>query len=663
MIVLFRNNRGSLEILSPQRVRDELSLAVNSGVEQVEAVEAGDNPNLALSSVLSKLGVENVEVGSEDVRDAIVSAGISDDRIGVIFSMSRPHFLALVYLLYSGGADASSIGRIVDLDTRSRTEVLLEMVSGDSAESIVSVAFDSAINRFFHSPAERPAETLDLEYFKPDDSSSTVVDLAVSMVPDVFFTVQSLYREKVYGITDGSTPADWPMDAISGSWVCGGKYCSTTSARSRSFLSTFYSNWAASSPKRFPDYYQHLTNVSEYKDYSKQVSTTRLHSFMLNSYLPFLSIRTFRLRESNRRDESSAFDSNKARYISAALRRGSIYATSLTSYVPSYFTLAYWVYSDEEDISSTTKDLGYWESFLKDSSPGDALRDAEAASTTAAGDFSYVDDEGVAGFLKELFPVSALASERTSESYAPSYFLTRRGYFSIYPGATQTYFTTNPSLLAYDRKARARAQQLAAFDMLAKDDGTVVSMGPLSVREFASTALKIALAKVGYSDSDVVALASYSQASSYFSGLKASVTQAILDQAKDPSSGADYNYLISDSNANHLNRVFVADVVGQFFDYLLDNEQDEFVPVLSEESMSTYRLLNFLKHTIINFGSFMDSLEFNQYYREFVYMVAIARGGLNKDVSYSAFSNRSSTITISDIKDVAYPGSWDRILG
>jgi hypothetical protein len=189
--------------------------------------------------------------------------------------------------------------------------------------------------------------------------------------------------------------------------------------------------------------------------------------------------------------------------------------------------------------------------------------------------------------------------------------------------------------MAYSPKARKRAVQVSNFDVVAEDDGRLISMGPLSVIEFASSALARALDKVGYSDSDVVSLQSYEGAETYLELLRDNVVEAILAQSGSASDIANYNPLIRDDNANALNRVFLADLVSEFFDYLLA-DQSQFAPYLSSESMGAYRLLNFVKHTLINLPDYMRAVQDNQYYRQYVFMIALARGGLNKEYAYAA---------------------------
>jgi hypothetical protein len=646
MNLFFRNNRGNLEAISPESLRRSLAQLVSPDtseeIQEFDAEEASSGQE-ALLSIFSKLDVDSNIISASKVEDALTQSGVSQGKIEMIFAMSRPHFLAMVYILFTSGPD--EVSRLVDLSFSTRTRILMEILSPltqSAGQNIISTAFDSTVAGFFKRESERSSKALDLGYFRPNETSSTVVNLSVSMVPDVFYTVYNLYNDKLY---NKSYPEDWPLRRIFDAWKCPFApnqfdLCKYEAIHEQSFEGASYGVWNRSTNvNKAPNFYENLMRASEYRTNGKEtLSTEGLNRFLLNTYLPIASVKTFDDRLSNLSREWRGFDSSSN--SSEAVRRGIWFSTSgvisSATYMPSYFSFAQWMHDDEEDISTANRDLAYWSSFMSNTSPGSTLRATESSISTTSADFSYLSDPALITFMKELFPVDSLDSERNSQDYTAKQLINRVGFNSIYPGATVKTFGVDPCRMAYSPKARKRAVQVSKFDVVAEDDGRLISMGPLSVIEFASSALARALDKVGYSDSDVVSLQSYEGAETYLELLRDNVVEAILAQSGSASDTANYNPLIRDDNANALNRVFVADLVSEFFDYLLASEDSQFAPYLSSESMGAYRLLNFVKHTLINLSDYMKAVQANQYYRQYVFMIALARGGLNREYAYAA---------------------------
>jgi hypothetical protein len=211
------------------------------------------------------------------------------------------------------------------------------------------------------------------------------------------------------------------------------------------------------------------------------------------------------------------------------------------------------------------------------------------------------------------------------------------------PENTSSHISTSSCRIGYDSTVRSRITQLSKFDVLAANDGTVLSLGNQQVRDFALRSLESALSAAGYSDQAILSLDSEAAATAEINRIKGAVTSWILSQSPDASSPF-YNQNLSESSANELNRIFLAEVVGDYFDYLLDTESDNFSPSLSAGLMKGYRLLNFMKHTFINFEDYISEIKSTQFYRQFVLMVLLSYNGLNDRQSvYSLITSRQIT--------------------
>jgi hypothetical protein len=663
-VIAFRNNRGTLDVLSPEKLRRDMMILSNSEVTEIDAIDFQDASNAAILPLLTKLGISRVEITAVQVRD-FVSSQLDPSRASILFAMSRAHFLALVYLLYSGAISPSRLSEVIDLEDRSRTQVILDLLPEQSyGSNIITRAFEKATEELYFKPSERVSRLVGQSYFDSfslNAGPSTVFNRTLYSVPDVFFTVVRAYYKKLGVPAIGAGIKDlfdrWGSCSV---WNCSstksGRSHFETKAEDSWFGTGLFDKWnnnekekkkdSLGLKQRFSTFYSYLNYYTNYSANARTLNLFLFHNYILNSYLPISAIRAFKSREYNRVDESLGFQADLA---SEATRRAVSNASDLVapySYQPSYFLMAYWLYNNTDSIATTGKDLGYWNTFLID--PASPLRVAEAASAAGAISFSYVSDPRVVLFLKKLFPVISNDSERNRD-YISRLLLNSKETLEI-PGLPGPIISTMRSLVLSSSSVREAITQVSGFDFLANDSGSVVSIGFSEARNYAVAALSRALAKANYNDSDVLSIDSYNTASSRISNLKANVVSAVLSQNGDPANLADFNELLVGATPNELLRVFVADIIGDFFDYLLNNSATSFEPVLSSDSIKIYRLLNFIKHTFINFGRYMDSASSSPDYLQYTLLVALGATGLNRATAYGILNKGS--ITRQDISGI-----------
>ncbi len=646
-LIAFVNNRGGVDLLSPQRIRNDLMNLANSEVTEVEEFEFDDTENELLSSIIGKLGLSKTIVSADDIKDAIADQ-VDGDKISVLFSLSRQHFLAMAYLIHTGGIDAAGILRLINLDYRTRTQALLELIPEPESTSETNLILDGFVREtadLFFPSNQRESKPMDFSFFSPTGGGATVVDISRMIVPDIFFTVYYAYWTKIYG---SLSPDNWPITKINTDWVCGASRCNRTSARNNFFETEIYAKWRDNAKEktsdtrtikqRFPAFASYLEWRSDYQDETKNFSTQNMHTFLVNSLLPMSAIRAFYSRLSNKAAEWRGFPTS---WSEEATKRGIWYGSEIgAQHHPNYFLFARWMHDNTDTVATSDRTLSYWGTFLTDS--GNALRATVSSYSTASSDFTYINESElprVRQFMAELFPAQS-ASLRLSNTYMSGILLNSRGVQQV-AGSSKRYISTSTCRISYDSTVRSRIIQLSKFDVLANSsDSKVLSLGNQQVRDFAVKSLESALSAAGYSDQAILSLDSETAATTEINRIKGAVTSWILSQSPDASSPF-YNRDLSESSANELNRIFLAEVVGDYFDYLLDTESDTFSPSLSAGLMKGYRLLNFMKHTFINFEDYISEIKSTQFYRQFVLMVLLSYNGINdRESVYSLITSR-----------------------
>lgn len=645
-LIIFENNRGGVEPLSPQRIRNDLLNLTNTEISEVREFSFDETSSAVLSSITGKLGLSQSRVSLDDIRDAVADL-VDGDSVSAIFSFSRQHFMAVAYLIYTGGVDAAGISRLISLDYRTRTEALLQLIPEPETQAESNLVLEGFLREssgLFSAPGQRGFRPVDFGFFSPTGGGSTTIDVGRQIVPDIFFAIYYAYWFKIY---NKQSPSDWPITRVQTDWVCGGSRCNNTSARNNWLETDVYSKWSSNFEglrDTFPTFANLLETRSDYQENSKSISSEVTHAFLVNSFLPMSAARTFYKRMSNKASEWSGFPLEN--WSAEATRRGVWQGSRVYEpYTPNYFLFARWMHDNTDSVATSDRGLTYWRDFLDNGS--NALRATATSYQSASSDFSYISDSDlprVKEFMQELFPVNSSSADRSFPGYMAGHLLNRRVITSVpAPGGTSRYATTLNSLASTSITVRSRMSQLSRFDLLAKDDGTLLSLGDQGVKDFALRAIESALAAAGYTDDDILNLDTESAAIARLTELKSAVTSWILAQSPDASSQF-YNALLNDSNANELNRIFVAGVAGQYFDYLLDPDQTAFSPSLGSGLMKGYRLLNFLKHTFINFDSYLSAITGSQYYRQFVLMVLLAYSGVSdRQAIYSLVTSREIT--------------------
>jgi hypothetical protein len=633
-IITFRNRRGDREILSYGALKRDLMLLENTTIEAIPDFSTQDN---SLLGVFDKIGIESNDFSTEDVVEIFRNFSDEGERITTaIFSMSRPHFLAMVYLLYVN-RDPARIAGIVDLDYRTRTVALLDYLETSKTQnSVLERSFESYLSGFLHTSNDREPEAVPAEMYTSDYGLITETTRNIQQRAFKYPAVPSgnlgylTYLAMIETFAESEPPSlrtfiydNFHPTRGNVAWNIG----NAGSLGGYGYNLTNYGDWRINYREKDFDpraslaidikssYYNYLdfstdklTGVTRNNLSKPSISTDSFNSFLVETALSESAIKIFSLRSFYYKKESAALQPILDFYpiIDSRSKMAASYALSDQAskpFFPKLLQFAFLMYNNSAGIS-VSGDVP--QSIYTDS--GSTLRSVLGSAGNAPFDFSYISDEGVRTFIRELMP-EAFSGFRSSELFILSTMTTR---------------LVNPNGVFIERTTptidRQLASALAEFDVYADKDREIVTLGPAStgLRGFAMDSFRRALATAGYNESDLLSLSSYESSSDsrknakfYINDLKGKVVQAIIAQRFSPNT-QNHNENMRRGSPNVLNRYFLAEFVDRYFDFVIDTKKGtgDFRPTLSLEAMKHYRLLNFIKHSIINIQGLLFLLQY-----------------------------------------------------
>jgi hypothetical protein len=646
MAVIFVNEKGRELFLSTSVLKRDLSLLQNEQVEGIAGISLADLVG-PLGTVFSKLSVNTKKISSVDIETYFKSLDIED--LSFIFSLSRTHFLSIVYLLYEGIMTVEDVRSLIKNDYYTRNEILMIKLSQIQQENNnLILAFKESMSNL---EKPRPKKSV-----RNNFENLSFLNESLKIIPDHFYALKGLFSRSNFSNFDSFTNTNW---LIQGSITLDNKEknrgynskeytdynyfknivpgrLSTAFFLAIAFIIINPTAWLSgiglifaitfgySTVKGYFDYrdytsyLDYLKKTSRFKDLSgRLVSSDKVVDMAINRFFSeeVRKIYLTRLNYPNNNEES-IFSSNSLNNnsLNTFLRNSISYSISdenslaTDKFKPryiSFFHFLYWMYENTGNIST----IGQFNYSDYESNPSNIFREIVENSSlnNTIYNFEYLNNNlPLKNILLDLFPETATL-KRSNNSYIRSYFLDS----TLSSSNTKSLYST-PSNRT---KIESSLEKIFQNDFLISDSGVVSSLGTFGRASYLNEALTIALESANFENTDIDSLSSFTEAETYFNNLKSLVKNNIISQT------SSNNNQISLQPSNDIFKLFLGDLVDSYFSYIVNNKNEVFAPTISEGLMKTYRALNFLKHTFISIETFINSLKDNVSYKNFMMLI------------------------------------------
>jgi hypothetical protein len=648
MAVIFVNERGRELFLSDSVLRRDLSLLQNTQVEEISEISL-DVLGGPLGTVFSKLNVSVKKISSVDV-ETYFKKLLDIEDLSFIFSLSRTHFLAIVYLLYEGIMTINDIKSLIRNDYYTRNEILmikLSFVPQNPSDDLL-LAFKGFITNLEGSRLIKSVSNNFSNLYSLNESAR--------LIPDHFYALKGLFSRSNFSNFDSFSNTNWLVQ---------NSIAIDTQEKNRGYNSASYRDYnyfknivpgllgpafflivaAVINPigflvsipalviiaivgytaikgffdyRDYTSYLDYLKKTSRFKDIpGRLINSDKVIDMLMNRFFSE-EIRKIYLTRTNypNNNEESIFSSNSLNNnsMNMFLRNSISYSISdenslnTDKFKPryiSYFHFLYWMYLDTNNIS-TIQQFDYND---YESNPSNAFRQIVENSSlnNTIYNFEYLNDNlPLKNTLLELFPETA-SLKRSNQSYIRRYFL---------DSFTSSSITNSLYSLSSNRTRITNSlNKILENDFLLANNGAILSLGSFGRTNYINEATRIALESIDFEAADVSALSNFDSAKTYFNGIKTSVKNSIISQT------SSNNNQISSQPSNDIFKLFLGDLVDSYFSYLVNGTNEVFAPVISQELMKTYRALNFLKHTFISMESFVTNVKDNISYKNLMMLM------------------------------------------
>jgi hypothetical protein len=648
MAVIFVNEKGRELFLSESVLRRDLSLLQNTQVEEISEIPL-DGVNEKLNTVFSKLNVGIRKISSVDV-EIYFRRLLDIEDLAFIFSLSKTHFLAIVYLLYEGIMTINDIKSLIRNDYYTRNEILmikLSFVPQNPSDDLL-LAFKKFITNLEGSRLRK--------FVRNNFSNLYSLSDSLRIIPDHFYTLKNLFSRSNFSNFDSFSNTNWLVQ---------NSIAINEKEKDRgygSFENITYD--IAKNPlviialglitgtilflkyKDYTSYLDYLKKTSRFKDIpGRLIDSDKVIDMTMNRFFSE-EIRRIYLTRMNYSDnnEESIFSSNSLNNnsMNMFLRNSISYSISdenslnTDKFKPryiSYFHFLYWMYLNTNNIS-TIQQFNYND---YESNPSNAFRQIVENSSlnSTIYNFEYLNDNlPLKNTLLDLFPETE-SLKRSNQSYIRRYFL------DSISSSSQSITNSLYSLSSNTARIFGSLNKILDNDFLIANNGSISSLGRFGRTNYINEAIRIALESIDFEATDVSALSSFTNAQAYFNGIKTSVKNSIISQT------SSNNSEISSQPSNDIFKLFLGDLVDSYFSYLVNGTNEVFAPVISENMMKTYRALNFLKHTFISMETFVNSVRNNVSYKNFMMLIF----SVKHDLQFSEMEQiYKGGVTISEIE-------------
>jgi len=683
MAVIFVNQRGQEVFLSPSILRRDLALLQNRQVEGLSSVSF-DVLEGPLGTIFSKLNVNIKKISSVDV-ETYFKRQLDIEDLEFIFSLSRTHFLAIVYLLYENIMSIDDVKKLLKNDYYTRNEILMSTLNLVESEgkSLVN-SFTESISLLNRNRLRKTSPSPKIAALKEDQR----------IIPDHFYSLKELFSV-VPESTIFLNPRFSDFNSFSNvNWVSQAPTIGGTPIeiddreKKRGFFSWDYTRYI---------YYKGIGNVLgaafflaiaavvnpigwlfsipalifiaivgfdairgyfEYKDYTSYLDYLKKTSRFRSSVTSVGGAPVF-IPAGRRIESDKVLNLMLNRFFSEQVRK--VYSTRIN----------YSLNNNEESIFlNNNNNAANAVTFLKDSISY-AISDENALATSITkpryisffhflywmhenkgsnfstlANFNYNDYEvnpsniyrqdvenqslNNTVFNFEYLNYNPSLKNTLLELFPETQTIKRsdesylKNYFvnSVLSNSTETGIHYLPSTRISISNA---LNKIMDNDFLILDDLTLSSLNSVARAGYINTSLNIAFDSIGLTELDITNFSSFTQAKNYIDGIKVSVRNSILSQT------ASNNSEISRRMSNDVFKFLFADIVDSYFNYLVSGNLDPFIPKVSADMLKSYRVLNFIKHTFILAEPYFNLIKDSAPYKDFMMLLL----SVKNDLQYS----------------------------
>jgi hypothetical protein len=663
MPMILIDKSGKEKFLSSEILKRELSSLKKQSNEKFSEINLESLNDSNLNKLFQKLNISIKKVTHIEMEEFMKKRMFErPDLISALLTFSKPHFISIFYLLYEGKMTVDELEGIVLNNYTTRNDIIMTKFSQEETNAFLFDKFIESLNSLFS--MLKP----NLSQLVSRLSSLSTIDSEVEIVPDQFYFVRSALRSGGFlgfFMTDHFSEVIWDNydgKAIPNSskekglnfehwWFNYVRFEFVKEVANFLKLSPLLSAGAIIGAvalaiinpisyitlvaqfnpvtlvaflfyKDYDSYFDYLEKNSPFRGVFRNIKTLPFSDLALNKYFGEVSRLSFRNRKLEPESDfppatiSDDFLETVGKFsISDVFSEQDKIKTRI-----SFFNYIYWMYNDTSSFSSmSSMDFSDF-----NSNQSNNFRASASLSPEGLFNFNYVEDTEFKNFLLELFPENI--TQRSDFSYIRKYFINN---ISPNQSTNSNNFSSQSLIRSGSLNLNGLLNRIYDNDIIAQNNGKVISLGTIGKREYMDEAIKVAIKELNISNEiDLSNLTDFATASTYITSLKSNIIAKLKAQT-DNSSSPSYNRYLS-NKSNSLFKIFFVDLVEYYFDFLLDSSATSFNPSLSSNGIKFYRVLNFLKHSFNNIRQFSLKIKDSKSYRAFLLSIFFTKYQLSE---------------------------------
>jgi hypothetical protein len=633
MAFRYIDNNGTSFNLSNNTLRKELMLL--KGVVEDETdypVVSSETEDANLLSLYAKLNI-TVEIITENDLKQRLSNENDIDTLSFIFSLNKTHFKAIVYLIYEKSKGSEFIQTLIEANVKTRNRILLNEFEYD-----ISVEEKNFYN---------PLLKLLPKFFSPlsisvnineNIKNFSIIDIASNVYPEMFYVLKAeffilLFQNVIWNKNTNSN-TNIKQDSKNKRYK---KNYGFTSL----FLNVKEEHEEYDDQGRKQDvksYLEFLYRDPKDRDKNSEIrtiSSVDATSYMMNTYF-MEAVRLYSEGKISLSDQRGGLNETLSYLIETGIKESINYEISDTASKPYNFNMLYHLYFMYNN-SLNYRTLNSFNFFNIPSGFENIIENSSLEDTIL--DFEYIDDAGLKleltplkNFLKSIF-FEVIPNERHQLNYSSSYFFNilkedgnYRGY--RYNRSTESYIKSR-----YDTFIKP------VFDnrIFISSSGIIFKIGNGLLQDYFQRAIMLSLQTIKNDQSfsfslDPISYDTFESAVEGIEAIRDYIVENIMAQTIDTNEYAN--------STNTVFKFFLIDLVKKYFNYLINDEElGDFNFVGDDDTIKSYKLLNFIKHIFIVFNTFYESVKLRNSYLNFNLFLLATKNFMTKKEIKNALTN------------------------
>jgi hypothetical protein len=652
------SSRGVSYVLSRAIIKNELALLQGEVDDSTLPSVSYDTDNLQLRTIFSKLNFVPRVITNNDI-ERLLSVNLDIEMVSFIFTLNKPHFKAVIYLLYEGLITYDEIREISKATLYTRNELLLRKFSfGEDPQIALFDNFTDSIFPSFFSSASTTTTFLsgeNLQFF----------DIQSEMVPEEYYAIRNILKSKSKfndsvkwlsqdGIAIGNSVRSKSLNSIDqGLWYFYNEgiflsYPALAAAIAVAVAAIALTFGVASIVilpiaaligwslidgmnkyrkggifgEPYVSYLEYLTAKSIFLT-RRQINKTDVVNYIINGYIP----------EHSRLVAKNNVNTVSSSLVTNSIKSGASFAISDPDKKPVFLNLFHHLYFSINNTGNYNT-IGNFNFQDYNTNESNVFRSAITSAGSTIFDLSYIDTGNTAltplkNRLLKIFAERSIL--RSSQNYIVDMVMTSVDKNNK---ETKSQIIKNPSILTDINK-------LLTMDINITSNRKVIGLGLSNKKEYALEAIRLAMIKVDEESqlnalikTNVAEYGSFSDAKIGLQEISDVIYDAILAQTNNPDDSAEnkYNRHLSLED-NVLFRPILAELIVSYLAYLADPTKSQFEFQISESSNSfkIYKALNFLKHTFNSFSVFFRDVKKDEMFRELSLLLLLAETNMRRD--------------------------------